>query len=65
MEIINESIGFVCNTFIKIQYKHLTKYYIECNLQGHNIENCRYLHPELKPPVRDQGSESSDRGKSP
>ncbi|KAG5610931.1 hypothetical protein H5410_022212 [Solanum commersonii] len=33
---------------IKIQYDFLTKYCRTCKLQGHNEEECRTIHPELK-----------------
>lgn len=49
MEICYEDSGVIKNIQVKIQYDHLPKYCFKCNLQGHCMENCRVLHPELRP----------------
>lgn len=33
---------------VKIKYDYLPKYCGECSLQGHNKQECRILHPELR-----------------
>lgn len=37
---------------VKLQYDHLPKYCMECKLQGHEVETCRVLHPELRPATK-------------
>lgn len=49
MEIKNESIGAVRSQNVKIHYHYMSKYYKECNLQGHEEIICRILHSELRP----------------
>lgn len=47
MEIQNEVTGKICTEEIKIQNDYLPKYCQECSLEGHNVDECRLLHPEL------------------
>lgn len=50
---------------VNTQYDYLPKYFKGCNLQGHNIYECRVLHLELT--IRQQEnetySEPKDRSK--
>lgn len=48
MDIVNEETGEVRIETVNIKYEYLPKYCSECKLQGHDIMDCRILHPELK-----------------
>lgn len=48
MDIKDEKTGEVNAEFVTVQYDYMPKYCSECNLQGHNNNNCKVLHPELR-----------------
>ncbi|XP_059285587.1 uncharacterized protein LOC132039053 [Lycium ferocissimum] len=48
MEIEDEVTKQTRNVKVKIHYDYLPKYCTECMLQGHAIEECRFMHPEIE-----------------
>ncbi|KAH0715267.1 hypothetical protein KY284_008172 [Solanum tuberosum] len=47
MDIEDESTRAIRTFKVNIQYDYLPKNCGECKLQGHNIYECRIMHPEL------------------
>lgn len=37
----------ILSKWVQIKYDYLPKYYRTYKLQGHNVDNCFELHPEL------------------
>lgn len=54
MEIYNENPRGSLIIQVKIHYDHLPKYFFEYKIQGHNMENCWYLHHELRQQKKQQ-----------
>lgn len=42
---------------VRVEYDSLPKYCKRCKMQGHNKEECRILHPELKRKTPKEGEE--------
>ncbi|KAF3627430.1 hypothetical protein FXO38_28765 [Capsicum annuum] len=47
MEIVDEDTCAIRMEKVRIKYDSLPRYSNRCKLQGHSMENCRILHPEL------------------
>ncbi|KAH0776097.1 hypothetical protein KY290_007508 [Solanum tuberosum] len=60
IEVINPETKNTRIEKIKIQYDFLSKYCQTCKLQGHNEEECRSLHPELKHDKIQEGQEEGE-----
>ncbi|XP_059302829.1 uncharacterized protein LOC132054888 [Lycium ferocissimum] len=49
IQAVNKATGEIRTKWVKIQYDYVPKYCTECCLQGHDVEGCWKLHPELLP----------------
>ncbi|MCE5166860.1 hypothetical protein HAX54_028198, partial [Datura stramonium] len=58
IDIVNEATGVVRTEAVRIRYDYMPKYCVECRLQGHDIQECRFLNP-IVPNVKVADKESN------
>lgn len=59
----NDTTREIKSKWVQIQYDYIPKYYKNCCLQGHDVESCWNIHPELYDKKQEASGEAENNKK--